>query len=214
MEPHIVTCVKMSNYPFLTFSNYSPSKKTFSFHPAEIKVINDIKILLSAQHTIAQRALDRQMPTIIGRTCSFGFNIHEQLKNCINASNDLIGNLGILPAFINVDASTKILHTERDTTYTIISVPKQEKNSLGIHFQFCLTKATSLFLNMQSLTTFAYSAFFLTHRQNHDSGHNNINISSYGSQRLFFNARKSIERINCNLTTVMPSDENLDQQVN
>ena len=127
MESHIVTCGKMSNYPFLTFSNYSPSKKTFSFHPAEIKVINDIKILLSAQHTIAQRALDRQMPTIIGRTCSFGFNIHQQLKNCINASNDLIGNLGILPAFINVDASTKILHTERDTTYTIISVPKQEK---------------------------------------------------------------------------------------
>ena len=202
------------NYVVLMFSNYSPFKKTFSFHPAEIKVINDIKILLSAQHTIAQRALDRQIPSFVRRTSSFTINIHQQLKNHINARDDLIGNLGILPAFINVDASTKILHTERDTTYTIISVPKQEQNSLGIHFQFCLTKSTSLFLNMQSLTTFAYSAFFLTHRQNHDSGRNNINISSYGNQRLFFNARKSIKRINCNLTPAIPSDKNLDQLVN
>jgi len=169
---------------------------------------------LSAQLQIAQRALDRIIPSFVRRTSSFTINIHRQLKNCINARDDLIGNLGILPAFINVDASTKILHTERDTTYTIISVPKQEKKTLGINFQLSLTKSASLFLNMQALTTFAYSAFFLTHRQNHDSGHNNINISSYGNQRLFFNARKSIKRINCNLTPAIPSDKNLDQLVN
>ena len=89
---------------------------------------------MSAQLKIAQRALDRQMPTLTGRTCSFSFNIQQNLKNCINARDDLIGNLGILPAFINVDASTKILHTERDTTYTIISVPKQEKKLLASIF--------------------------------------------------------------------------------
>ena len=188
-------------------------KKTCKFHPAETQVINDIKVLLSAQLKMAQRALDRQMPTLTGRTCSFSFNIRQNLKNCINPREDFIGNLGILPAFVNVDASTKILHTERDTTYTIISVPKQEKKTHGINFQFSLTKSASLFLNMPALTTFAYSAFFLTHRQNHDSGHNNINISSYGNQRLFFNARKSIKRINCNLTSAVPSDKNLDQLI-
>lgn len=165
-------------------------------YPAKTKVLDDIKVLLSAQLCLAQRALEKQLPTFVIRTCSFTSSMHEHLRTTIDQREDLIGSLGLLPAFINVDASTKTLHTERDATYTIISVPKQEQEDIGSNFQFVLTKGKSLFLKMDSLVTFAYSAFFLTHRQNHDSGTNNINVSSYGSQRLFFNARRSITRIN------------------
>ena len=95
------------------------------------------------------------------------------------------------------------------------SYQSQSRKKISWHqFSIQPNQKHSLFLNMQALTTFAYSAFFLTHHQNRDGGHNNINISSYGNQRLFFNARKSIKRINCNLTPAIPSDKNLDQLIN
>lgn len=156
-----------------------------------------IEILLSAQLCVAQRALEKRIPTFVSRTSSYTLNMHKCLYKQIKGRKDLIGSLGLLPAFINVDASTKILHTERDATYTMISVPRQELQDIGVNFQFKITKDKSLFLKMNAPTTFAYSAFFLTHRQNYINGSNNINISSYGNQRLFYSARKSIGRINC-----------------
>lgn len=166
-------------------------------------VIDSLDILLRSQLHFAMVALDSVIPTFRDRVCTYTANIQRRVpKNgratCpLNDIKSLSGrSLGMLSAYINIDASTKILHTERDLTYTWISVPKQDNvHEMGINFQFCLTRDLSLFLKMSPLTSFAYSGHFVTHRQNHDGGKDFINISSYGNQRLFFNARKSISRL-------------------
>jgi hypothetical protein len=163
-----------------------------------------VELMLKCQLQSAMRALDKIIPTYCTRVCTYTSNIIKSVPDSTLGNCDVLGELrsvkgaglGMLSANVNVDSATDIPHTERDMTPTVISVPKQDgHHEMGINFQFSFTKTKSLFIDMKPLTTFAYSALFVTHRQNHDHGKDCINISSYGNQRLFWNSRKSLIRL-------------------
>ena len=151
-------------------------------------------------------AIEKIIPTFFNRTCSYITNIKKAVPNHnitdttpfeeLKGKSRSSKKLGMLSAYVNVESFTGIPHTEKDISPTVISVPKQDNHEqLGINFQFCLTTDRSLFIKMKPNVTFTYSAYLLTHRQNHDGGQNCINVSAYGNQRLFWNTRKSLSRL-------------------
>ena len=176
-----------------------------SFLLADPTTLSAVEFLLTSQLKAAFSALDCVLPSFVDRAFVFTSNIVNGVPesytgdtaplNELKADNAL--GLRTLSANIHVNALTKIPHTERDISYTLITVPKQpDGDNMGINFQFILSKHKSLFVRMNPAATFAYSALFMTHRQNHDYGTNCLNVSSYGNQRLFFCSRTSLDRIN------------------
>ena len=93
-------------------------------------------------------------------------------------------NLGFISAYVNVDCSTKHQHTEKDSTYTLISVPSRQ--TTGEHdyiFEFTLTESWRLNLDMNRGTCFLYSAYLLTHHQVQMGQKSNfVNVSAYGNK--------------------------------
>ena len=102
----------------------------------------------------------------------------------------------ILSAYINVNATTKYLHCEKDTIYTTIYVPKQKEEEAKIFFQFQINDSTFLNIIGHQKTCFMYSAYCLSHCQLKTEGKNCMNISSYSGKRVFCNYRKSYQRVN------------------
>jgi len=96
---------------------------------------------------------------------------------------------------INFNAKTGIPHTERDLVYTLIGVPKQDKE-VSLKFQFYLTKMKIFNLLMVEGIHFLYSAHLLTHNQSsHKSVVNgNLNISAYTAKQLFHNFAETLHQ--------------------
>ena len=99
----------------------------------------------------------------------------------------------------NINATTKYSHTERDSSYTIIHVPRQNKVCDNFFFHFKISKNEELRIHLKPNTTISYSSYLLTHSQrkkgDFDPGKNHfVNISSYFSKRLFDNISKSLNR--------------------
>ena len=92
-------------------------------------------------------------------------------------------------------ADEKKKHTECDSSYTIISVPDQEKksNKIGNYnmakFELNLNEHKALVVPLEFNTILIYSGFLLTHRQQIFKLNENvdpfINVVSYNSQKLF-----------------------------
>ena len=107
--------------------------------------------------------------------------------------------------FINshlcINASTKIEHTEHDSSYTIIVVPNQEAcfKSNGSNsragFELIINKSTTILINMYPGVLFTYSGYMLIHQQQLNSNIKDaemvVNIVSYNSKRLFCNVMES-----------------------
>jgi hypothetical protein len=70
----------------------------------------------------------------------------------------------LLSANININARTRELHCEKDTTYTTIAIPHQLNQSACIIFEFYLNTHHSLKIKFPSASCFTYSAYCLTHR--------------------------------------------------
>lgn len=98
-----------------------------------------------------------------------------------------------LAASINIDATTSLIHCERDVSYTIIHVPEQ-KNGAYINFEFQLNNKYSLLFRSDQNTAFAYSSYCLAHRQVSTYGHKCMNVSSYVGKRLYESFRMSLWR--------------------
>lgn len=104
---------------------------------------------------------------------------------------------------ICVNAETKILHTEKDCTYTIISTSKQTKNCGIYEFNLSLNPKTNISINMNSAVSFMFSGLFLSHKQyKWYNGNNDLfyNFSSYGNQRLFNHLKQTLMRYQMNST--------------
>lgn len=103
-----------------------------------------------------------------------------------------------------VNASTADFHTEKDVSYTLIGVPKQDHSStqnIGNTYQFLfkLNSNNCIALDLTPNISFCFSGTFLTHRQrgNDSVGSDDnkfVNLSSYGNYRLFTHIRKSFLR--------------------
>ena len=109
---------------------------------------------------------------------------------------------------LNVNATTKYSHTEKDSSYTIINVPDQSMTNNVFYFYFQISKNEDLRIKMQPNMSLSYSSYLLTHSQRKlklkDSSKGKqsqkdeispfINISSYFSKRLYNNITSSLHR--------------------
>lgn len=103
-----------------------------------------------------------------------------------------------------VNASTADFHTEKDVSYTLIAVPKQDHSmakKMGNTYQFLfkLNENNCISFDLHPNISFCFSGTFLTHRQKgNDSKESDdnkfVNLSSYGNYRLFTHIRKSFLR--------------------
>ena len=111
---------------------------------------------------------------------------------------------GLWQTNISVNARTTSFHTENDSTYTVISIPKQEANSERkdeYSFLFKVKDKNNISLRLTEGVSFVFSGKLLTHRQSCNfpvnmKGETFINFSSYGTKRLFSHIKKSFERNN------------------
>ena len=77
---------------------------------------------------------------------------------------------GCWNAMLNVNGKTELFHTERDCTYTFITVPHQvmKKEISPVHKPYFIFKAnskTQILIPLVTGLSFVYNARFLTHRQ-------------------------------------------------
>ena len=103
-----------------------------------------------------------------------------------------------------INASTGEFHTEKDTSYTLITVPSQgyktQKNCGNVYnFLFKLNEDNVISLPLTPDLSFLFSATFLSHRQEGNESTEKVsqpfvNLSSYGNHKLFTHIRKSFCR--------------------
>ena len=114
-----------------------------------------------------------------------------------------IGQLGYTTWYINYNAETRKEHSEPDSTMTLIHVPLQKLPQNGVGhstFNFYLEGKDSrdcqpLQVSLCPTMSVFFSGFFLIHRQQrHGNQHNLLNVSAYGSKRLYCNSKCTINR--------------------
>ena len=101
--------------------------------------------------------------------------------------NTLTNVVGCWSSCICVNAETHVLHMEKDSTYTIISCPRQLHVKTRYEFNFSLNSKHNISLFMNPGISFMFSGYFLKHKQYKCDPHMNeifYNFSSYGNQRL------------------------------
>ena len=116
-------------------------------------------------------------------TSMFKDDIKEHSKNFMLSGN------------ININAKTRDLHCEKDTTYTTICVPKQSLIQAYVVFEFKINESMILQLDVKQNSAFTYSAYCLAHRQLYTIGKNCMNISNYSARSVFNHFRKSLDRV-------------------
>ena len=115
-----------------------------------------------------------------------------------------IAEYGFLNFNLCLNAQTMDVHTECDASYTIISVPNQiprkypaKKKNKG-NFELHIDENCMFVIPMVIGTSFIYSGFLLSHRQQILNEDENIppfvNTVSYNSKRLFENMLQSFRR--------------------
>jgi len=101
----------------------------------------------------------------------------------------------ITTAHININATTRDLHCEKDTTYTTICVPEQKEEKAHIVFQFQINDENTLQLDVKQHGAFTYSGYCLSHRQLATKGENCMNLSTYSAKAVYSHFRTSLKRI-------------------
>ena len=103
----------------------------------------------------------------------------------------------------NINARTKFSHTERDSSYTIIHVPRQKQQYDTFSLFLKISENEELQIELKQNITISYSSYLLTHSQQSlvdlESSRNQfVNISSYFSKYLFDSISSSLNRIRTN----------------
>ena len=110
---------------------------------------------------------------------------------------------GYINSHLCINAQTQLPHTEHDSSYTLITVPQQNKvkkvkGNNKARFEFIMNESQTIVVSMRPGTVFSYSGYMLTHRQQIIEGAEDseplINIVSYNSKRLFNNLMESFRR--------------------
>jgi len=111
-------------------------------------------------------------------------------------------NNGLINMHYCINTETMQYHTEQDQLYTIIAVPQQvqihQHKRQGANFEFYINEENIFVVEMFPNTSFKYSGYLLTHRQQlmkeQYKNHLFLNISTYCSKRLYDNMMKSFHR--------------------
>ena len=120
----------------------------------------------------------------------------EHLSPIVNTASkiqDKIGDINLVkcPGYNNgcwqsqvcINACTRVFHTEKDCTYTIINVPNQDniekkEKQTKYNFLFMIKPKCYIGLNLQVGTTLLFSGYLLTHRQHCSTSPNEMDVSS------------------------------------
>ena len=119
---------------------------------------------------------------------------------------------GVWHKQVSINATTSQFHTEKDVTYTMVSVPRQKTKGKTCDmrkdtvFLFQFNKKHNIGILMKQKISFVFSADMLTHRQSCDQvyacdkrGNTTqpfFNVLCYGNERLYNHIRKSLGRMN------------------
>ena len=130
--------------------------------------------------------------------------IHFDLFETEKRDETYLQKNGILNAHLCFNAQTRVKHTESDSSYTIISVPDQQKQATltgfcnKAEFEFNVTEHEAIVIPLQVGVTLVYSGFMLTHcqqiRQLNEDVRPFINVVSYNSQKMFNHLMESFRR--------------------
>jgi len=111
---------------------------------------------------------------------------------------------GILNAHLCMNAQTRVKHTECDSSYTVICVPRhpQESTTSGYfnigEFEINITDEKAFVVPLKIGTILVYSGYLLTHRQQIRKKNTNVspfvNVVSYNSEKLFNHLMESFRR--------------------
>ena len=121
-------------------------------------------------------------------------------KEEIESSKKLF-KCGLLNSHLCINARTNIPHTECDSSYTVIGVPKQTDNNykkLNPNFNFYINPNERIVVPMHDNICILFSGFMLTHNQSLESVDRKkgtfVNVATYGNKKLFDNMMKSFKR--------------------
>ena len=111
----------------------------------------------------------------------------------------MVRDCGMWSLYLYVNTTTSVLHTEDDCSYTVISIPAQNKEVKRYPFLFKINADEMIKPNMNTDLSFIFSGKNLLHRQSCSTMDNNhdktfINISSYDNKKLFTHMHKSFAR--------------------
>ena len=137
--------------------------------------------------TLILRVMEREINSKLPRDAS---NKHIQPVKTIKGQS-----LRYWSHFINVDAQTHSPHTERDCTYTLLGVPRQEDvHKKKYCFEIHLNTTVTLAFDMTEGVSILFSGYLLTHRQQRLAGDNFFSNAAYANGQLFSNAKQSLNR--------------------
>ena len=134
----------------------------------------------------------------IAPTLNIAFHLQEEIGDC-NLKKMVVSEAGLWQSSICVNCQTSTLHTENDCTYTEITTPNQNTETVPI-FLFEFKKGFTIGLRMDPGLTFKFSGKYPHHRQMipDDSGAKNscfINLASYGNDKLFNHFKTTVGRV-------------------
>ena len=111
---------------------------------------------------------------------------------------------GFINSQLCLNAQTAVQHIEPDSSYTIITIPKQSNRTstssfenIG-KFELIIKESKTIVIPMKIRIILTYLAYILTHREQIAQENSNneplINIVSYNSKNLFSNMMGSFRR--------------------
>ena len=133
---------------------------------------------------------------------------HQKEKGGVNLSSIQSTKSDVCSSQICIDSTIELMHTESNTSYTLISVPKESIDIMNqcnhnYVFLFALNEKYDSVIPVLSNISFIFSRFLLTHWQ-HCVFHNDKNIlfynfASYANTCLFTHVQATfIRNININ----------------
>ena len=173
-----------SSYSFGNRANYGMINGSSITQYARKKYVNhtsnQISLLSSAEIEVMcaneiRRAIDslrhyfRNIHLLIAPVISSANKLQKSIGN-VNLKEISTSTNGCWEYNVLVNAATDIAHTERDCTYTLITVPvqhsqKKRNTKHNSRFYFFLNNKQSVSLNYNYHLSFVYSAFYITHNQ-------------------------------------------------
>ena len=170
------------------------------------KISTQIEYMISVEMCFAKNTLSNMVKEV-ARLILPAVDMAHDMQNVdgninLNKCDRKTGSIRSTNIWVN--ATTGEFHTEKDTSYTMITVPlqdyKSQRNGGNIYkFLFKLNDNVCISLPLTPNVSFMFSGTFLCHRQagntsNYKDVHQFVNLSSYGNQKLFTHIRKSFAR--------------------
>ena len=145
-----------------------------------IETATELENICAAQVSIGIGLLNKvlsQTTDIVAPLLKIGYDL-QMLHGSVNFQEVLTSKDGLWHSEVCENAVTHIFHTERDPTYTLITVPEQARknddpNTRREHtiFLFQFNKEFTLGVRMVNSLSFIFHGLLLTHRQHCNDGY-------------------------------------------